>query len=231
MQIRVVHKITGEINPGVVVALTKIIEVRPLFLLHVIDVESDLTPLIDDVDAGHFVGLSHVPVLEREGKPFRHSGFFEQSSRFLARRFDVLSESGELNELGFRYGELGAGPEKPAYVLHHRDLRERLRCSPSIDRKSEGASNSHVVERFLFVIERHRQITDPGTLLDDDLVPGGFYDVIARRRIKATKFNERLPASHRRDARRRVANHDGSVAIEIRPAFYEIIGVLLADPV
>src|SRR5215471_7027689 len=76
LQIGVVHEITSEIDAGVVVALAKIIEIGSFFLLHVIDIESNLTPLIDDVDSGDFVRLSYVAILERKRKPFRHSSFF-----------------------------------------------------------------------------------------------------------------------------------------------------------
>src|SRR5215472_63338 len=109
LQIRVVHKITGEIDPSLVVTLAKIIEVGAFFLLNVINVEPDLAPLIDDVDTRHFVGLSHVPVFERKGKPFRHSGFFQQLSRFLPRSFDVFAEASKLDAPRSGYSELAQG--------------------------------------------------------------------------------------------------------------------------
>src|SRR5262245_13205702 len=231
LQIRVVHKITGEIDPSLVVTLAKIIEVGAFFLLNVIDIEPDLAPLIDDVDTRHFIGLSHVPVLEREGKPLRHSGFFQQLSRFLARRFDVFAEASELDELRLGYSELGTGPQKPAYILHHRDLRQRLGGFPPIDRKSECAANSDIVERLFFIIDRDGEIADPRAFLHHNLVTRGLHDVVARCRVEAPKFDERLPAAYRRNPWGGVPDDDCFVAIEIRSPLHEIIRILFSNPV
>src|SRR5262245_34544733 len=63
LEIRVVHEVALKVDADVKIALPEIIEIRSLFLLHVIDVEADLAPLIDDVDAGNLVRLFHISVL------------------------------------------------------------------------------------------------------------------------------------------------------------------------
>src|SRR5262245_54108539 len=216
LQIRVVHKITGEIDASLVVTLAKIIEVSTFFLLNVIDVEPDLAPLIDDVDTRHFIGLSHVSVLEREGKPFRHSGFFQQLSRFLPRSFDVFAEASKLDQLRLGYSELGTGPQKPAYVLHHRNLRQRLGGFPPIDGESERAANSDVVERLFFIIDCDGEITDPWAFLHHNLITRCLHDVVTGCRVKATEFDERLPAAYRRDPWGGVPDDDCFITVEIR---------------
>ena len=143
-----------EVDADVKVALAEIVEVRAFFLLDVIDVESDLAPLVDDVNAGDLVGLFDVAVLERERETLRHARFFEQSSRLLARRFDVLAEAGELGEFRLGRCELLAGPKQTADIFHHGNLRQRFGRAPAIDGEAQRAPHAHIVERFLFVVER-----------------------------------------------------------------------------
>src|SRR5213594_1217400 len=93
LEIGLIHEITSKVNACIIVSLAQIVEVRSLFLLDVVDVETNLTPLIDEVDSCDLIGLFDVAVLKREGKSLRNPSLLKQALRLFPGGLDIFPKS------------------------------------------------------------------------------------------------------------------------------------------
>ena len=126
--------------------------------------------------------------------------------------------------------EFVAGAQHAADVPHQRDLLQRLRAFPAIDRQRQRAPHARIVEGLLLRVEAHDQAADPRRFDDDGLVAQRLHEAIPVRRRLAAELGQHLAAREGVD-HRRAADEHRPVAVEVRLAGLEVAVELLADPV
>src|SRR5229473_3872811 len=161
--------------------------------LHMLRLDADLPPLVDDVDAGaeERVGDGAVEQLHFE---VWHARLAQQPARLGARRVDVAREAGQLHEILLARGKLVARSEKAANEAQDGGTLQDLGSFPAVDRERQRAAHARVVERLLLGIEDDDEAVEPRALLYRDLVTQRLHEAVAVARREAAEIGHDLTA-------------------------------------
>src|SRR5581483_2579546 len=99
----------------------------------------------------------------------------------------------------------------------------RLRAGPSIEGQGERAAHAFVVERLLLLVESDLDRAVPRAFLHGDLASERAHDLIALDRREAAELRHRALAADGRHLRRRIADEQNAIAVEIRLALVPVV--------
>ena len=105
---------------------------------------------------------------------------------------------GCFNEILLADREIVARAKQSADVAHQRNLLQRLRALPTIDRERQRPAHARIVERLLLRVEAHDQAADPGRLDHHRLVAQRLHEAIAVGRRLAAELGQHLAAGDAR---------------------------------
>ena len=148
---RIDHAVAGRFEHDVEIAVAHRLEPGPGRHDPLLDLQSDLAPLVDQPGRDVFEGLVDIAVEKLEGEPLG-PGLLQQPPRLGPRLFDVGPEPGDLLQLLFGRRQWRAGEDDPADRLDDRDFRYRRRAVPAVDRQGQCAADPRIVERLALVI-------------------------------------------------------------------------------
>src|SRR5262249_62227323 len=125
--------IGDEVDSHVKVAARQRVKEQLGFKLPVLGFDAELAPLIDGVDAGSRIGLTHVAI-EEDDLEVTDPGLFQQTSCVLTRLVDVAAVTWQRFEFGRGEGMLVASARAPARIYHERTLGHAGRETTPRDR-------------------------------------------------------------------------------------------------
>src|SRR5436190_5954352 len=114
------------------------------------------------------VPLVDIAVEQLEGQVLR-AGFFQQPPCLGPRLLDIRPEAGNLLQFLLGRSQWRSGKANAANRLHHRDLRQRRRPAPAVDRQGQRAAHPYVIERFPFVVRGDQVAAIPVAFLNGTL--------------------------------------------------------------
>ncbi len=155
-------------------------------------------------------------------------GLLQESPRLGTRLFDVRPVAGELLQFLPGRGERRAGEHDAADRAHDRDLRQRRRAVPAVDRQGQRAAHARVVERLSLVVRGGDQRAIPIALLHRDLVAQGADQFVAGCGRHAAKLDRGAVGADCVEPGRLLWRKDPDDGVEIRQPRVVVVRVALA---